>query len=193
MSDQMIQRWLTNGDERAAEALYQAHHERVYRLAYALLGDASDAEEVMQDAMVYALTRTDQFDPRRAAFTTWLHTITVSRCRDRKRRKRLPGVSLDGGAGSHNDDPADLADGPEATTIVRESQHELWQALGQLNPKLREALVLRYWSGHSYQEIAQILGCPLPTAQSRVRLAYEQLRKLLAPASVPIPSGENLR
>lgn len=189
MSDQLIQRWLSTGDERVAEALYQAHCERVYRLAYALLGDADDAEEVMQDAMVYALTRMDLYDPQRASFTTWLHMITVSRCRDRKRRKRLPRVPLNGlivGGG-------DQASGPEGMAVARESQWELWQALDQLSPKLREAVVLRYWGGHTYQEMAQILSCPLSTAQSRVRLAYEQLRRLLAPAAVPALGGENLR
>jgi len=47
---------------------------------------------------------------------------------------------------------------------------------------LREAILLRYWAGHTYQEMADILGCPLRTAQSRVRLAYKQLRVVLAPA-----------
>lgn len=191
MSDHLIQRWLNNGDERAAEALYQAHHTRVYRLAYALLGDANDAEEVMQDTMVYALTRMRAFDPQRASFTTWLHTIAVSRCRDRKRRKLLPKAPLGSFGGSG--EVADWASGPEGTAIVRESQHELWQALEQLSPKLREAIVLRYWSGHTYQEMAHILHCPLSTAQSRVRLAYEQLRRLLAPTGVPALGGENLR
>ena len=192
MSDQLIQRWLNNGDDQAAEALYQLHHERVYRLAYALLGDVGDAEEVMQDAMVYALTRMNQYDPQRASFTTWLHTITVSRCRDRKRRKRLPKVPLSSGTGNPGS-LADLSPGPERTAVVRESQDELWQALDQLSPKLREAVVLRYWSEHTYQEMAQILNCPLSTAQSRVRLAYEQLRKLLAPAGVPALEGESPR
>lgn len=192
MSDQLIQRWLNHGDERAAEALYDMHHARIYRLAYALLGDAQDAEEVMQDTMVYALTRTDLYDARKAAFTTWLHTITVSRCRDRKRRKRLPRIPLTSGPDG-NSQVADGTRGPEATAILHENRTELWQALQELSPKLREAVVLRYWSGHTYHEIAQILHCPLPTAQSRVRLAYEQLRKLLWPTGVPALGGENLR
>jgi RNA polymerase sigma-70 factor (ECF subfamily) len=192
MSNQLIQRWLDNGDDQAAEALYQLHHVRVYRLAYALLRDVGDAEEVMQDAMVYALTRINQYDPDRASFTTWLHTITVSRCRDRKRRKRLKNVPLSSGVGN----PGSLTDnspGPERTAVVQESKDEVWQAMDQLSPKLREAIVLRYWNDHTYQEMAQILNCPLPTAQSRVRLAYEQLRKLLTPAGVPALEGENPR
>jgi RNA polymerase sigma-70 factor (ECF subfamily) len=192
MSDQFIQRWLDNSDEQAAEALYQTHHKRVYRLAYALLGDAGDAEEVMQDTMVYALTRVKSFDPKRASFTTWLHTITVSRCRDRQRRKRPAYVPLDGHMERANH-LENVVASPEEATIARERRHELWKALDQLSPKLREAVVLRYWSGHTYQEMAEILHCPLSTAQSRVRLAYDQLRRLLDSAGLPALGGENLQ
>jgi RNA polymerase sigma-70 factor (ECF subfamily) len=192
MSEQLIQRWLDERDERAAEGLYQAYHKRLYRLAFALLGNAPDAEEVMQDTMVYALTRIEQYDPQRAAFTTWLHTIAVSRCRDRARRKRPSKLPFGAGVEGHKA-LVNSAPGPERMTIVRESRQELLHALDQLSPKLREAIVLRYWSGHTYQEMAHILHCPLPTAQSRVRVAYEQLRKLLAPAGVPALGGENLR
>ncbi len=191
MSEKLIQRWL-DGDERAAKALYQAHHMRVYRLAYALLGDRQDAEEVMQDALVYALTHIDRYDPQRAALSTWLHTITVSRCRDRQRRKRLPQVPLGHWMGE-GQDAATSAPGPEEQALVQARKSELWQALDQLSPKLREAIVLRYWGEHTYQEMGQILGCPLATAQSRVRLAYERLRDLLEPAGVPALEGENLR
>ena len=90
-------------------------------------------------------------------------------------------------------DLATSAAGPEETAIAQEDRHELWQALDQLNPKLREAIVLRYWGGHTYREMAQVLSCPLPTAQSRVRLAYERLRELLSPAGVPALGGEHLR
>jgi RNA polymerase sigma-70 factor (ECF subfamily) len=192
MSENLIQRWLRDGDESAAEALYDTYRVRVYRLAYALLGDGGDAEEVMQDVMVYVLNHLDRYDPQRAALITWLHTITVSRCRDRRRRKRLPRVPLgdwvEGGGGI-----AAPGTGPEGTAIARESRHQLWRALDQLSPKLREAVVLRYWGQHTYQEIGQILGCPLSTAQSRVRLAYERLRELLSPAGVPALEGESLR
>ena len=191
MSEKLIQRWL-KGDDSAAEALYQAHHTRVYRLAYGLLGNRQDAEEVMQDALVYALTHMDRYDPQQAAFSTWLYTITVSRCRDRQRRKRLPQVSLGNRTGD-GQDAAVSTPGPEGNALTQERKSELWQALDQLSPKLREAVVLRYWGEHTFQEMGQILGCPLPTAQSRVRLACERLRDLLEPVDVPALEGENSR
>jgi RNA polymerase sigma-70 factor (ECF subfamily) len=184
MSDvnRLIQRWQA-GDERAAEALYNHHQASVFRLAYGLLGEAADAEEAAQDALTYALVNIHRYDPRRASFATWLHTITVSRCRDRYRRRRLPSLSLTGWL-QRGGDVADLAPGPERRAIQAETHGQVWEAVQALNQPLREAVLLRYWAGHTYREMADILGCPLPTAQSRVRLAYKQLRKFLAPTGV---------
>jgi RNA polymerase sigma-70 factor (ECF subfamily) len=178
----LIERWQA-GDERAAEALYNHHQASVFRLAYGLLGDAADAEEVAQDALTYALVNIRRYDPRRASFATWLHIITVSRSRDRYRRRRLPSLSLTawfqlGG------DVADLEPGPERRAIQVEARSQVWDAVQALSQPLREAVLLRYWAGHTYREMADILGCPLPTAQSRVRLAYKQLRKFIAPTRI---------
>ena len=165
MSEDLIQVWLKDGDEKAAEALYEAHRSHVYRLAYALLGSADEAESVMQETMAYALGNIQLYDPQRASFDTWLHTLTVSRTRGRER-----GIFVR----AQVDNPASQA-----------SQSQVWKVLDQISPQLREALVLRYWGGHTYAEIAQILRCPLPTAQSRVRLGYEQVTKLLGSADKP--------
>ena len=85
----LIERW-QKGDERAAEAIYASSRGTTFALACALLDNPSDAEEVTQDVLVYALSHINQYDPQRARFSTWLHTITVSRCRNRRRRRWLP-------------------------------------------------------------------------------------------------------
>ena len=79
-------------------------------------------------------------------------------------------------------DTPDPALSPERQALRAETRSEVWQAVQALKPQYREAIVLRYWAGHTYQEMAAILDCPLRTAQSRVRLAYSQLRTTLAPA-----------
>lgn len=193
MSEQLIQRWL-QGDQEAAAALYQQHRARIYRLAYALLGNEQDAEEVMQDTLTYALINIEKYQPERAALGTWLHAIAVSRCRDRHRRKTLPTTPLNRWLGSGGDQ-AENRPGPEGSTIGKEARHALWAALDRLDTKLREAIVLRYWGGHTYQEMAYVLDCPLPTAQSRVRSGYERLRKLLilVDPDASAPEGEDLR
>ncbi len=68
--------------------------------------------------------------------------------------------------------------GPEEHAIRSEERNMVWEAVQNLSPPLREAIVLRHWGGHTYQEIGDIVGCPLKTAQSRVRLAYQRLEKI---------------
>ncbi len=180
--DALVQR-CRDGDERAAEALYNYYRESTFRLAYGLLGDLADAEEAAQDALAYALINIHRYDAQRASFSTWLHTIAISRSRDRHRRRRLPGLSLthwlDRDAGR-----PDPAAGPERQTIEHESRSRVWQVVQSMGRPLREAIVLRYWAGHTFREMADILDCPIPTAQSRVRLAYQRLRTVLAPGEL---------
>ncbi len=186
--DILIQRW-RSGEQCAAEALYAQFREQIYRLAYGLLGEPADAEEAAQDTLSYALLNIRRFDPNRASFTTWLHTITVSRCRNRYRRKRLSSVSLFTWL-EEGHDIADPSATPEHLAHRREIHGEVWAAIRALKPPLREVILLRYWSGHTYQEIADIVGCPLSTAQSRVRLAFDQLRARLAPDDLAVLEEE---
>ncbi len=175
----LIHRW-QEGNERAAETLYNQHRLSTFQLACGLLGDPDDAEEAAQDALTYALTHIDRYDAGRSSFKTWLHIITVSRCRDRLRRKRLPNLSLRRWL-QRRGDLSDQASSPEPHTVRTETRSEVWAAVKSLKPKHREAILLRYWAGHTYHEMADILNCPIGTVQSRVRLAYNQLRNTLAP------------
>jgi RNA polymerase sigma-70 factor (ECF subfamily) len=147
------------------------------------LGDPTEAEEAAQDALAYALLNINRYDPARASFGTWLHTITVSRCRDRYRRRRMPTFSLQSWLGRGRD-VADPKSTPERLIIQSETRSQVWQAVQDLKPSLREAVLLRYWAGHTYQEIGEILGCPLRTAQSRVRLAFRQLETAIGTAGL---------
>jgi RNA polymerase sigma-70 factor (ECF subfamily) len=148
----------------------------IYRLAYGILLNEQDAEEVVQDTFAYALHNLSKFDPGRSAFRTWLYTITMSRCRNKRRRKWLPTIRL-----------ADLAEWlpdhqprPEFELEQQGIREMVLDALRRLTPKLREAIVLRYFDGLSYREMAQVLDCPQKTAESRVRLAHETLYHALA-------------
>jgi len=179
MSDlqNLIDHWQA-GDERAAEAIYNQYRQATFGLAYALLDHAADAEEVTQDALTYALTNIDRYDPQRANFSTWLHTITVSRCRNKRRRRALLTLPLIAWLKSGGD-LADPTPTPEGQALWESTQDEVWAAIQRLSQPLREAILLRHWTDHTYQEIADILGCPMRTVQSRVRLAYKQLRTTL--------------
>jgi RNA polymerase sigma-70 factor (ECF subfamily) len=173
--DDLIQRCLAN-DVSACADLYQRWCGPVYRLAYAILRQEQDAEEVTQDVFVYALNRLASYDPAKSAFRTWLYTITISRSRNRLRRKWLPTVEI-GAWGESETGGTDRP--PEEWTELQVARARVWDALGKLSPKLREAVVLRYFENLTYPEIGQILNCPMKTIQSRIRLAHKELKKLL--------------
>lgn len=77
--------------------------------------------------------------------------------------------------------PGPSAETPEAAVARRESQEAVMRAIGSLTPILREAIVLRYGHGLTYREMAEIIGCPQKTAESRVRLAHNKLKEALQP------------
>ncbi|MCP4356621.1 MAG: sigma-70 family RNA polymerase sigma factor, partial [Chloroflexi bacterium] len=131
----------------------------------------------LQDSFEYAFRRLDQYNPHKSAFKTWLYRIAVSRCRNKRRRKWLPTFSLSQiNSGQiedqHTPTPDEMAD-------LSEEQQQVWGALQNLSPKLRETAVLRYYESLTYAEIGHILGIPTKTAESRMRLAHKALKKLL--------------
>lgn len=178
----LIKRWQA-GDEWAAAAIYNHYRGTVYGLAYGLLSDAADAEEVAQDTLTYALTQINKYDPHKARFTTWLHTITVSRCRNKRRRRWLPGIPLLVWL-KRGFDIADSEPGLENQTIQADTRNEVWQAIQTLSHPLREAILLRYWADYSYPEMGEILGCSARAARGRVQSAYESLKPLLSQSSL---------
>jgi RNA polymerase sigma-70 factor (ECF subfamily) len=166
------------GDEAAYRLLYERHASLVYRLAYGLLQHREDAEEVLQDSFEYAFRKLAHYDARKSAFTTWLYRITVSRCRNKRRRKRLLTLPLSVLAPQGIED--ENAALPDSLVEQSEAQRVVWDALGELSPKLLETAVLRYYYGLRYQEIGKILDIPPKTAESRMRLAHQKLRASLA-------------
>ncbi len=165
------------GEEAAYGLLYGRLSGMIYRLCYGLLQHREDAEEVLQDSFEYAFRNLHRFDGRRAAFKTWLYQIALSRCRNKRRRKWLPSFSL------NQLTTQDVTDTetplPDETLAMNTEQKAVWQALKQLSPKLRETALLRYYEGLTYVEIGDILGIPGKTAESRMRLAHQELKKVL--------------
>jgi RNA polymerase sigma-70 factor, ECF subfamily len=192
MDEGVLVRRAQQGDERAARDLFDVYQLRTYRLALGLLGDEADAEEVAQDALTYALLNIHRYKPELSSFSTWLHTITVSRSRDKRRRKILPSISITQWLGMGNQ-IRDYAPGPEAHCMRREVEGGLTDALNKLSPKLREAIVLRFYADCTYKEMGEIMDCSLNTARSRLRLAIEKLRTHLGDEQVRWLATETIR
>jgi RNA polymerase sigma-70 factor (ECF subfamily) len=171
------------GDQASYALLYEQCAPMIYRLSYGLLMNRQDAEDVVQEAFVYAFKNLRRYDPARASFKTWLYTIALSRCRNMYRRKRLPWMDLANFLPL--DLPAPKTETPEGKLAQNDMKAVVEAALVALTPRLREAVVLRYGHGLTYREMADVIGCPQKTAESRVRLAHDQLRGLLQQADAP--------
>lgn len=177
--DPQVADWLrrgARGDEAACAALYERFSPAVQRLCLSLLGGPDDAEEVAQDSFVYALRNLGRYDPAKSAFSSWLYTIALSRCRNKRRRKWLRSLPLEllGGEAYQGGERQ-----VEAALARRGAREQLWAALQALPGPMREAVALRYVAEMRYKEIGQVVGCNPKTAESRVRLGLIALRRVL--------------
>ena|SRR5687767_9392874 len=159
------------GDERAAHELVHRHGGRLHACALRILGDDGAAEEVVQDAFskLFRSVATLRSDAR---LSTWLHAVAVNRCRDLLRRasfRRALHVQ------PLADDMRDHLPDPHQSLETRERDARLRCALDGLQPDLREVIALRFASGLSYLEIADVLGCAEGTVASRLHRALVRL------------------
>lgn len=159
-----------SGDREAFAILFEQHKNLVYKTAYLMLGEPAEAEDALQEVFVQVYRSLAGFDPRKAAFTTWLYRVTFNYCLNQRRKKHpftLPLEELS---------PALRSEFPGARLAEEEF---LQQAIGKLTDKQRAVVVLRYFWDLPYAEIAQILDIPLGTVKSRIDLALKTLRKML--------------
>ncbi len=177
----VIQRALA-GDQSGYADIYAQYAASLYRLCYSLLLNEQDAEDILQESFLYAFKNLHRYDAAKASLKTWLYTIAVSRCRNTYRRKRFVTVDISQWFGFEIKSAA--AEAPEAAAIRRDAKESIAKALLELTPRLREAIVLRYGQGMTYREISEVMGCPQKTAESRVRLGHQRLRKSLQPVGL---------
>ena len=154
------------GNTAAFEALLRRHQDRVYRIAYRMLGDREDAEDVTQDVAVQVWRVLSSFAGR-STFSTWLYRVVVNRCLNHRRRRRETRPLLD------TDHPATL--GPEDRVIDAGRVDATAAAIAGLPPDQRAALVLFQVEGLSYREVAAILDISEAAVRSRLERARRNL------------------
>ena len=178
------------GDAQAWEQLARSQHRRIYGICYRFTGSPSDAEDLTQEAFLKMFRNLSSFDPAKGGFTTWLTTLTRNLLVDNYRRTRLERASdsLDEGYGGEDDGPTGetkaerLADGgksQEQHVSGLELRAQIQQALKQVSPELREAVILRDLEDMDYKEIAEVLSIPQGTVKSRISRGRAELARLL--------------
>jgi len=175
-SDEALLAGLAAGDPDAALAFVRRFQRRIFGLALTILGDADAAEDIAQETFVRAWRHAPAFDARRGSVATWLLTISRNLAIDAVRVRRAHPVDAETIAALL----ASAAEGPPEDRIVDpETTTSMKEALRELPPDQRRALVLAAMGGHSAKEIAEIESIPLGTAKTRVRAAVLKLRSAL--------------
>ncbi len=161
-----------HGDGVAWETLVQSHQEAVFRLAYLLLGNAGDAEDVAQETFIRAFRFLGQFDTSRN-WRPWLLSIAANLARNRRRSAGRYFAHLRRFAYQTPDNITD----PEHEAARLSNAKALWQAVRQLEPADQEIIYLRYFLELSVEETAESLQIASGTVKSRLHRALKRLRE----------------
>ncbi len=171
----------TAGDTDSFNQLVGRWERPIFALAYRTLGREEDARDVVQEAFLRAYRGLRGFKGE-AKFSSWLYRITLNLCRDWMRReRRTPIVQVAEGT-----DPMDLADAHAAPTesvedlvARREMSAAVRKAMADLPEEQRTAIMLKEYQGLTFQEIADLLDCPLSTVKTRLYQGLTVLRRRL--------------
>ena len=189
MADQLIDGRVIEacrqGDRAAFQLLFETYKDKVFSIAVYSSGDRSLAEDVTQQIFLKLFTAIRQFRGD-SEFTTWLYRLVVNACLDeRRRRRRL----LPWGDTLAMRNPGDKK--PQEKQYARlEVAEAVRAAIGELKPKFRLPILLKYIEGLSYEEIASVMGCSKGTVASRLNRGHSQLAKRLSHLNNPAVWGE---
>jgi RNA polymerase sigma-70 factor (ECF subfamily) len=150
------------GSASDLEALFRLHWPRAFRAAFLVVHDAAAAEDIAQESFLAAIRNLDRFD-RRRPFGPWLHRIVVNRAIDWTRARQLRAES-------------ELVEVP-AAEAERSLDESLLEALAELAPEHRAVIVLRHLLEYTPGEIAELLGLPRGTVNSRLRRGLDSLKE----------------
>jgi RNA polymerase sigma-70 factor, ECF subfamily len=185
MADQLIDGRVIEacqqGDRAAFQLLFETYKDKVFSIAvYSIGGDRTVADDVTQQIFLKLFTAIRQFRGD-SEFTTWLYRLVVNACLDeRRRRRRL----LPWGDTVAMRNPGEKK--PQEKQYARlEVAEAVRAAIGELKPKFRLPILLKYIEGLSYEEIANVMGCSKGTVASRLNRGHSQLAKRLSHLNNP--------
>jgi RNA polymerase sigma-70 factor (ECF subfamily) len=179
------------GDREAFRLLFETHKDKVYSIAlYFFGGDEALAGDITQQVFLKLFTRISQFR-HQSEFTTWLYRLTTNTCIDEQRKRRrfspLP-ETLAATGGTHNSGASVPA--AEARFMRLEVADSVRDAISTLKPKLRIAILLKYFEELSYEEIAAVLNCSKGTVASRLNRGHRILAQRLNHLRAGVSSGD---
>jgi RNA polymerase sigma-70 factor (ECF subfamily) len=172
-SDDDLLSQIAEGDRRAFAQLMDRHVDRAFALARRVLGNKSDAEDVVQDAFMKVWQKAGQWQPGRAQFSTWLYRVVVNRCLDLKRKP--VNAALDNVAEQSDDRPDAYED-----IATRQHNAKIQAAVADLPERQRTAIALSYTAGMSNAQAAETMEISVKAFESLLVRAKRELRGRLA-------------
>ena len=160
------------GNTEAFGQLVAEYQRAVFNIAYRMVGNRQEAEDVAQESFVKTYQALERFD-RERPFAPWLYRITTNTALNWIKRRR-PEAELE-----EETLHVSATDGPEAQTIAAEASERLRTAVAALPPNYRAAIELRHFQGLTYQEMSEVLGVPLSDVKSWLFRARRRLRETL--------------
>jgi RNA polymerase sigma-70 factor (ECF subfamily) len=173
IDDNLLVKRVAQGDEHAFLTLYDCYASRVHALTLRILGDPMLAEEATQDTFLKLWSRAHMYLAERGSLLLWLLTIARRTALDRLRLEtRRPSLS-------DSKDPTEVWKTiPDGEGLPEENRwRSLHFAVEALSPEHRQVIELAYYQGLSQSEIAEVLGWPIGTVKTRLRVAMERLRQ----------------
>jgi len=171
------------GDAAAITRLVESYQKQVFSVCYRMLGQATEAEDAAQEALVKAITNLRSYDPARP-FKPWLLRIASNECIDRIRRRK-EAVSLDGmGEDGAWEWQAGDSPSPEREYLRNERHAAVRAVLEDLSPQDRAVVTLFYWEGMPYTEIEEVTGLTVSAIKSRLFRARRAIAGLLVEEGV---------
>jgi len=182
LDEQLVVR-AQEGDQRAFELLVRKYQHKILQLVGRLVGDG-DAPDVAQETFIKAYRALNGFRGQ-SAFYTWLYRIGINTAKNHlvARNRRPSGQDIDVADAELYGHTEQLSDGdtPEALLLSDEIKDKVTEVIARLPADLRQAITLRELEGLSYEEIAQIMDCPIGTVRSRIFRAREAIDAVVKP------------
>ena len=171
------------GNILAFESLVKNYDRQVLQLAYNMVNNTQDAEDIYQEVLVRVYKNLHRFEFK-SEFSTWLYRVVVNYCINfNKKRHRLKAYSIDkefqNGDENWKKSVKSEEQNPEESFLNLELSREIEAALQQLSPKQKTVFILRHYHGHKLKEIAEILKCSEGTVKNYLFRATQKMQRQL--------------
>lgn len=183
-ADQALVARVQAGDKQAFNALARKYQHKLLKLISRYVHDQTEALDVTQEAFIKAYRALPNFRGE-SSFYTWLYRIGLNTAKNHlvALSRRLPDSDIDAQDAERYDIDSRLKDhdSPEAIAVRDEIEHTVFAAIEELPEDLRTAITLREFKGLTYEEVAEVMNCPIGTVRSRIYRAREAIDKRLRP------------